>query len=85
MDKPNELLRVDIVSFDHHSGGRLISHSPLWLRPTDDDVVTIADDSELIQCRTYEGSRVTIFLGHPHERKGHAATIIIGTEDKQTT
>lgn len=78
MGMPDEFAEVEIISYDFDFGGREVLHPSLWLRPTEEDVVTIADDSEIVQCITRDSRRASIFFGHPEEREMRPARIILG-------
>ena len=78
MQLPNdEYAEVQLVSYDN---GAEVPHEPIFIKFTDDPVFTVADGSEIAQCVTNDGRKVTIFFGKPFERQLQPAQIVIASE-----
>lgn len=76
---PDKHVAIDVVL--REKNGAESPYPTLWLAPTNADVITLADDSEIIQCVTHEGFRASVFVGEPEMRPHNHAKIILGTRE----
>lgn len=80
--QPGTFVEIEIDTHYQGTDNCETLYPPLWLAPTHEDVVTLADNSEIIQCVTNEGVRASVIVGKPHTRTDHPAEIILGMKEE---
>jgi hypothetical protein len=78
----DEVAEIHLVSYEE---GIEVRHEPIFVKFTNDAVFTVADDSEILQCVTSDGRKVTIFVGRPAERELQPARIVIAPQTDEVS
>lgn len=84
LSRPNKDAPIEVIYKDPAHGETDELHPPLWLTPTDDKVIDLADNSEIVQCTTHDGLRASVWLGEKSTRTQHPALIILGKREART-
>ena len=71
----DDYVELELVSYRE---GREVSEPTIYVRlQGDSDVVTVANKSEIAQCITNDGRKVSIFIGKPDERDMQPARVVL--------